>query len=152
MVFLKTLIIFELIIVSINLVVVKLNGWSGTKTENLALVLMTSALPLGAMLASPFTVKVNSIFEGNLRRASIAVDSLAIIACIIQLVDYSLANLIIGRVIAGAIIGINCTLVPTYIAEISPIPLRGVTGCMNQLFICSGICISFIVGLVLPNK
>ncbi|EAR87705.1 MFS transporter (macronuclear) [Tetrahymena thermophila SB210] len=137
---------------SVSQVIISLNGWRGTDKETLYPSLITSSLAAGCIISAPVAVNVLKIFKNNLRRASMLLDLLTIIACIVQLVDTHVANLMIGRFIAGMIIGLNCTYVSSFVAEVSPTQLRGITGCINQLLVCFGICVVFLLGLSLPSK
>lgn len=53
----------------------------------------------------------------------------------------------ISRLLFGIQGGMSCTLVPTYLSEISPAALRGRTGVIHQLFITIGILIAQILGM-----
>lgn len=53
---------------------------------------------------------------------------------------------IISRFLFGVQGGMSCTLVPTYLAEISPAALRGRTGVVHQLFITIGIVVAQVLG------
>ena len=48
--------------------------------------------------------------------------------------------------------GINSTIIPIYIKEMSPISVSGLTGCMNQTSINIGLIISFLFGLSFTNE
>ncbi|KAL4480789.1 hypothetical protein ABPG72_001658 [Tetrahymena utriculariae] len=137
---------------SASQVIISLNGWRGTDKETLYPTLITSSLAAGCIISAPVAVNVLKIFKNNLRKASMLLDLLTIVACIVQLVDTNVANLMIGRFLSGMIIGLNCTYVSSFVAEVSPTQLRGVTGCINQLLVCFGICIVFLLGLCLPSK
>ncbi|XP_047981585.1 sugar transporter ERD6-like 5 isoform X5 [Salvia hispanica] len=56
----------------------------------------------------------------------------------------------IGRVLTGFGIGILSYVVPVYIAEITPKDLRGGFTAANQLLICCGTSITYLVGNILP--
>lgn len=62
--------------------------------------------------------------------------------------------LIISRFLFGIQGGMACSLVPTYLSEISPNSLRGQTGVMPQLFITIGILVGQVLGIknVLGNE
>eukprot|EP00095_Tigriopus_kingsejongensis_P005478 maker-scaffold491_size156641-snap-gene-0.27 protein:Tk05478 transcript:maker-scaffold491_size156641-snap-gene-0.27-mRNA-1 annotation:"glucose transporter isoform x" len=55
--------------------------------------------------------------------------------------------LIVGRFVIGMNCGLNTSLVPMYISEISPITLRGGLGTINQLAVTVGLLISQILGI-----
>lgn len=132
---------------------IALNNWKGDFKETLYPTLITISLTVGCIIASPLSVKaMRKYADGNLRKACIYVDFLSIISSFIQILDSSFLFLLIGRFIGGIVIGLNCSYVTNYITEFSPVSMRGTTGCMNQIFICSGLLLSFITGLFLPSK
>lgn len=47
--------------------------------------------------------------------------------------------ILVGRFLLGIQGGMSCSLIPTYLSEISPADLRGQTGVIHQLFITIGI-------------
>ena len=55
--------------------------------------------------------------------------------------------LIAGRFLIGVNCGLNTSLVPMYISELSPINLRGGLGTINQLAVTVGLLISQILGI-----
>lgn len=57
----------------------------------------------------------------------------------------NLEQLIIGRFIVGIGIGLASMTGPLYISELAPANIRGMCVSFNQLFLVSGICISYIV-------
>ncbi|KAF8015159.1 hypothetical protein BT93_H0840 [Corymbia citriodora subsp. variegata] len=55
----------------------------------------------------------------------------------------------IGRLATGYGMGVFSYVVPIFIAEITPKNLRGALTAVNQLMICAGVSVSFIIGTVL---
>ncbi|XP_022851053.1 sugar transporter ERD6-like 7 isoform X2 [Olea europaea var. sylvestris] len=55
----------------------------------------------------------------------------------------------IGRLATGYGMGVFSYVVPVFIAEISPKDLRGALTTINQLMICTGVSVSFIIGTFL---
>ncbi|XP_074027816.1 glucose transporter 1 isoform X9 [Leptinotarsa decemlineata] len=55
--------------------------------------------------------------------------------------------LFVGRFIIGVNCGLNTSLVPMYISEISPLNLRGGLGTVNQLAVTSGLLLSQVLGI-----
>lgn len=53
----------------------------------------------------------------------------------------------LGRFIGGLGAGGMAVGVPRYLTEIAPVPLRGVIGTGNQLFVCLGILLAYLLGL-----
>lgn len=70
--------------------------------------------------------------------------------CVIsdQLTDRtaSLVLLIIGRFMFGMACGSFSVFCPKYIAETSPVEIKGPTGFMSQICICFGILLPFLIG------
>ncbi|XP_015371045.1 PREDICTED: facilitated trehalose transporter Tret1 [Diuraphis noxia] len=56
--------------------------------------------------------------------------------------------LLAGRVIQGIGVGALCTIIPTYVAEISQPHIRGTLGTIFQVYVVVGILYSFVVGSV----
>jgi MFS family permease len=74
---------------------------------------------------------------------SIAGSILVILSHYFKLVECLLAS----RFLYGLHGGMSCSMVPTYLAEVSPPALRGRTGVINQLLIVTGIFIGQVVGM-----
>ncbi|GLV38604.1 Glucose transporter 1 [Carabus blaptoides fortunei] len=83
----------------------------------------------GGLLLNNANVIVATIFEGAAKSAG------------------SYEMLIVGRFIIGINCGLNAGLVPMYLAEISPLNLRGAVGTVYQLVITISILVSQILGL-----
>ncbi len=64
----------------------------------------------------------------------------------VQMLDLSLFVLVFTRFFLGIIIGINSSVIPTYLLSLTPPSMAGATGSLNQLFITIGIAIAYIVG------
>lgn len=56
--------------------------------------------------------------------------------------EQNFSFVMISRLLYGIQGGMACTLIPTYLNEISPPNLRGATGCIGQLFVTVGIMLS----------
>ncbi|KAK9733571.1 hypothetical protein RND81_04G075600 [Saponaria officinalis] len=56
----------------------------------------------------------------------------------------------VGRLAGGYGMGAFSFVVPVYIAEIAPVNLRGALTTLNQVMICTGVSVAFIIGIVLP--
>ncbi|EGD79000.1 hypothetical protein PTSG_01971 [Salpingoeca rosetta] len=52
---------------------------------------------------------------------------------------------VVGRLVTGSAVGLLSTSVPVYVAELSPKALRGRLVTANQLFICIGVLLGFVV-------
>ena len=57
----------------------------------------------------------------------------------------------IGRILCGLTVGLNTTLIPLYIKEMSPTEMSGKTGSFNQLFVTIGVLLTSLFGTTLGN-
>ncbi|KAL9235839.1 hypothetical protein vseg_010573 [Gypsophila vaccaria] len=55
----------------------------------------------------------------------------------------------VGRLAGGYGMGAFSFVVPVYIAEIAPVDLRGALTTLNQVMICTGVSVAFLIGIVL---
>lgn len=65
------------------------------------------------------------------------------------MLDLSLFILVFTRLMLGFIIGINSSVIPTYLVSLSPPSMSGVTGSLNQLFITIGIAVAYTMGFTI---
>ncbi|KAK9819874.1 hypothetical protein WJX72_003513 [[Myrmecia] bisecta] len=72
------------------------------------------------------------------------------ILCAATPLGYS--SLLAGRFLTGIAAGAASLYVPRYIAEISPVRIRGGLSTLNQVFICVGILLAYVVGLPYSGK
>ena len=59
----------------------------------------------------------------------------------------NVAMLFAARTLTGVAVGINSFVAPTYIADLSPVKLRGLFGALNQLCITLGILLVYFLGM-----
>ncbi|GJP60081.1 hypothetical protein CLOP_g19066 [Closterium sp. NIES-67] len=64
----------------------------------------------------------------------------------------SIPQMLVGRALTGLAFGVISCVVPVYISEISPAPVRGRLGSLNQLVICTGILTALLAGLPLAGN
>uniref|UniRef100_A0A674JIA8 Major facilitator superfamily (MFS) profile domain-containing protein n=1 Tax=Terrapene triunguis TaxID=2587831 RepID=A0A674JIA8_9SAUR len=119
------------------------NTWKERLQEPMSLHALTmlcsftvSTLALGATV-SALTVGIVADHYGRYMRNSILIaNSLSLMAVAfmgVSKIAGSLEALIVGRFLIGLFCGLNMTLIPLYIQEISPTRVRGAFSTMNQL-------------------
>lgn len=114
---------------SAQTVISKINSWdSDTSDDNAALV--TAFMPLGALIGALISRQVIDYING-IRKSMMIFDIIGIIGTVILIVDSTLENLLIGRLICGLCIGCNTAVIPVYIREFSPVEISGRTGAVN---------------------
>jgi MFS transporter, SP family, major inositol transporter len=122
-------------------------GWNNSE-DSLNSGLLTALIPIGALLgcvsAGPIS---NSIL---VRKTLIIADLLAVVGVGITMVNTYL-TFSIGRLISGYAVGLNSTLVPIYLSEISPKEIAGLLTSYTQIGVNAGILISDLFGLAVPE-
>lgn len=128
--------------------------------------LVSSFVPLGAGIGAIFGSSL--AFKFGRRKSMLIADFLAFTGIVLEILgcnpqadlvhnsispmgSISLFCLITGRLICGICVGLNSSVVPLYISEISPIKIRGLTGSFHQVFVTIGILISYSVGILFPQ-
>ncbi|KAA8545060.1 hypothetical protein F0562_019841 [Nyssa sinensis] len=106
-----------------------------------------SILTIGAMLGAVMSGKLAD-FMG--RRVTMGFSEIfCIIGWLAIVLSKSAWWLDIGRLSLGYGIGLLSYVVPVYIAEITPKNLRGAFTTVNQLMICCGVSVMYVVGIVI---
>jgi len=113
-------------------------------SERFNKIALSAAIPFGAIFgawgASAFAVKRG-------RRSSLIIsDVIAVAACLIS-VDSSIFLIAMGRLLCGIYVGINWTIIPLYVREVSPPDLSGRSGAIFRIMFCAGILLTFILSL-----
>jgi MFS family permease len=117
------------------------------KSASFYIGMLSAFLPLGAIPGAFFSGKIAAYF--GRRYACMICDAIAMVGLVLTLV-VNLPTMAIGRFICGISVGINSVLVPLYINEISPIHIKGVMGAANQIFICLGVLLAYIMFMGCP--
>ena len=121
-----------------------------TKEEkNFNVGLVTASVAVGAAFGALLGGSMASKFG---RRFTMILTDVMTIFAVIPTLFNSLSSILIGRVILGLAIGINSSVVPLYIKEISPLALSGLSGSFHQLLITIGILVSYVFGFGLPKS
>lgn len=108
--------------------------------------LITSATSLFALIASP----VAGILADWLGRKKVILlaDILFILGALWQAFSKDVVNMIIGRAVVGAAVGIASFVTPMYISELAPSPFRGRLVTIQALLVTGGQVVAYIVGWV----
>ena len=111
----------------------------------------TTLVPLSAMFGS---LLGGVLAKYGRKKALIIIDIIGIIGvllCILSLLTKGITPMYLGRVIIGLTVGLNTTLVPLYIKEMSPSEMSGKTGSFNQLFVTLGVFCTSLFGTTLGD-
>eukprot|EP00056_Hartaetosiga_gracilis_P008563 m.122524 g.122524 ORF g.122524 m.122524 type:complete len:351 (-) comp12939_c1_seq1:84-1136(-) len=104
---------------------------------------LTSGVVMGAFLGSYFA---GAMQERIGRKWTVVLScSVYLVGVTISFVSLSYVALMMGRLVTGAAVGVLSATIPVYIAELSPKHMRGRLVTANQLFICVGILLGFVV-------
>ena len=107
--------------------------------------ILTVGAELGAFLGGSFAQKYG-------RRKSMMMTDLAAILGLGLTLFANYPLFVIGRMVSGFCVGINSSIVPVYVGEVAPTPIKGTTGSANQLLVCFGSLIAYLFGFGLPNN
>lgn len=110
--------------------------------------------PHGALLVSSVLVGafLGALFAGSIadaigpKRATILNTLPFAVGTALSAAATSEGTMMAGRIIAGVATGAASLLVPRYLSEIAPTPIRGLLGTLNQIFINLGIVCAFALG------
>lgn len=118
------------------------HGISLTSSENS---LFGSLVNVGAMVGS---IASGVLLDRIGRNRTIFTSSVLFVAGFLTIsFGHSFGVVLLGRLLTGLAVGLISVAVPVYIAEISPTPLRGGLGSINQLGVTVGILIVYAIGL-----
>ena len=118
------------------------------KDKELYSSILNSVVPVGGMIgavsAGPVAKKIGR------RTSMIIIDIVISIGSLFTLIT-NINLFIIGRAITGFCIGFNSTLVPLYMNEITPLPIKGLAGAFNQIQVCTGSFLAVLFAFGLPQ-
>lgn len=105
--------------------------------------LIVSSVLLGAMFGSLASGTLTDRF--GRRRLMLVISGLFIFGTLIATLATTVYTILVGRLFIGLAIGIGSYTAPLYIAEVSPVNLRGALVSLNQLAITIGILCSYLI-------
>lgn len=105
--------------------------------------LIVSSVLLGAMFGSLASGSLTDRF--GRRRLMLVISGLFIFGTLIATLATTVYTILVGRLFIGLAIGIGSYTAPLYIAEVSPVNLRGALVSLNQLAITIGILCSYLI-------
>ncbi len=110
---------------------------------------MTAAVPLGALVAASVAGRIMDQF--GRRNVLMAAAALFAAGALVASTITAIWMLIVARLILGLAIGVAAVAAPLYIAESSPLSIRGALVSTYQLAITVGILASYLTGLVIEG-
>lgn len=111
--------------------------------------LIVSSVLFGAMFGSLLGGQLTDRF--GRRRLMLLISGLFVAGTLIASMANEVYAILIGRVFIGLAIGMGSYTAPLYIAEISPVELRGGLVSLNQLMITIGIFCSYLINYAFTN-
>jgi SP family galactose:H+ symporter-like MFS transporter len=120
-----------------NLLTAAFHLSSGTEEFAVAAVLIGAII--GAVIGGPMADRFSR------RYALLAMAILYAVGAILTAISFSLVSFIVFRIITGIAVGASSLVVPMYIAEMSPVRIRGGLVILQQLAISGGILISYVL-------
>ncbi|MFC2125357.1 sugar porter family MFS transporter [Bacteroidota bacterium] len=108
-----------------------------------------SSLLFGCILGAAFAGRLADIYGRKLILINVAI--LFALTSIGSALAFDLTSLVIARLIGGLAVGAASTVSPIYISEVSPSKYRGSLVSVYQLFIVTGILISYVINYSLHD-
>lgn len=108
-------------------------------TEELAV----AAVLIGAVIGGMIGGRIEDWLSR--RDALLAMAVLYAVGAILSALSFSLGSFIAFRIITGIAVGASSLIVPAYIAELAPVPIRGGLVILQQLAISGGILIAYLL-------
>lgn len=105
--------------------------------------LVTAIVPIGGMFGALFC---NLLNKQPRRWVFILTDLVTMVGLALTVVTYDW-SLLLGRFVVGFAIGINSTLLPVFINELSPVLINGLMGSLFQTMCNVGFLLVFILGI-----
>lgn len=111
--------------------------------------LIVSSVLFGAMISSLFSGQLTDRF--GRRRLMLVISGLFVFGTLIATFATNVNTILFGRLFIGFAIGTGSYTAPLYIAEVSPVELRGALVSLNQLAITIGILCSYLINYAFTN-
>ncbi|CAL5223439.1 g5955 [Coccomyxa viridis] len=113
--------------------------------------IITSAVIVGAVVGSLFAGQAADALGP--KKALLLNNAWLLVGCVLcSGTPTGYWGLLAGRALAGIGAGAASLYVPRYISEVSPVAVRGALTTLNQVFICVGILVAYLVGLPYRNN
>lgn len=103
--------------------------------------LVVAIYEIGCLIGAGFIIAFGD--KIGRRRAVLLGASIMIIGAVIQTTSFSLAQLIVGRIITGAGNGMNTSTIPVWQSEMAPPKIRGFLVLFEGALITGGIMLSY---------
>ena len=138
----------ELSLLQTNLIY--LFKWSDSE-KNIYIGLLTGLMPLGAMVGSFMAGQIAK--KKGKRFSFIFADLVGVGGMLLCMVSEEMVGfMLFGRFVCGIAVGINCSLIPSYISEMAPTSIRGALGSYFNTIIICGLFISTLIGFGVPSE
>ena len=108
-------------------------------TEELAVAAVLIGAVIGGVIGGPMANRFSR------RYTLLAMAILYAVGAILTAISFSLASFVAFRIITGIAVGASSLVVPMYIAEMSPVRIRGGLVILQQLAMSGGILISYLL-------
>ncbi|KAF2840637.1 general substrate transporter [Patellaria atrata CBS 101060] len=135
-------------VISSALVTIK-NSLSNRALTTLDKSLITSSTSLFALLASPIAGLLADSY--GRKPVVLVADVLFVTGSLIQALAHEVWTMVLGRSVVGLAVGAASFVVPLYISELSPSPIRGRLVTISALLITFGQVVAYLVGYFLST-
>ena len=110
--------------------------------------LVASFLSLGAIFGALLAIPMMN--KWNRRKTMLIADVFGIIGLILTVIA-TLPTMLIGRIISGAVGGINTVVIPVYLVEMSPLQMCGATGSLSIITLETSAFVSLAMSFAVPE-
>jgi len=110
-----------------------------SSTEELAVAAVLIGAVIGGLIGGRLEDRISR------RHGLLAMAVLYAIGAILASLSFGLGSFVAFRILTGVAVGASSLIVPAYIAEVAPVPIRGGLVILQQLAISGGILISYVL-------